>query len=122
MPIYEYQCAACQHRFEILQKMSEAVLTDCPKCHQSSLTKLVSAAAFRLKGQGWYETDFKSSNQKGLAGDSKQAERGASDASATKTDAGDASSSKESTVSEAKTATKESNSAASAPAASSAGE
>jgi hypothetical protein len=70
MPIYEYQCKACDHRFETLQKMSEDVLTDCPVCSKSALTKLVSAAAFRLKGQGWYETDFKNSKQKGLAGDS----------------------------------------------------
>ncbi len=69
MPIYEYQCKACGHRLEVLQKMSEDALTDCPVCAQSTLTKLVSAAAFRLKGQGWYETDFKNSNQKGLAGD-----------------------------------------------------
>lgn len=71
MPIYEYQCKACGHRLEALQKMSEDPLTDCPQCAQKTLTKLVSAAAFRLKGQGWYETDFKNSNQKGLATDDK---------------------------------------------------
>ncbi len=70
MPIYEYQCAQCQHEFEALQKMSDAPLTDCPKCQQPSLTKKISAAGFRLAGSGWYETDFKSGKKKNLAGDS----------------------------------------------------
>jgi putative FmdB family regulatory protein len=59
MPIYEYQCEACGHHLEKLQKISDPLLTDCPKCGKSALTKLVSAAGFRLKGSGWYETDFK---------------------------------------------------------------
>ncbi|MGI9228311.1 MAG: FmdB family zinc ribbon protein [Gammaproteobacteria bacterium] len=59
MPIYEYQCAGCGHKLEKLQKISEAPLTDCPDCGAARLQKLVSAAAFRLKGGGWYETDFK---------------------------------------------------------------
>jgi putative FmdB family regulatory protein len=80
MPIYEYQCKACGHRLEVLQKMTEDALTDCPQCGQSTLTKLVSAAAFRLKGQGWYETDFKNSNQKGLASGHDSAEDKSSDA------------------------------------------
>ena len=69
MPIYEYECSNCHYQFEIIQKMSDEVLVDCPKCHTPKLKKLVSAAAFRLKGQGWYETDFKSENRKQLAGD-----------------------------------------------------
>ena len=59
MPIYEYQCQQCGHRLEILQKMTEAPLTQCPKCDKSALEKLVSPAGFALKGSGWYETDFK---------------------------------------------------------------
>ena len=59
MPIYEYECQACGHRLEKLQKISDAPLSDCPECEEAGLRKLVSAAAFRLKGGGWYETDFK---------------------------------------------------------------
>ena len=70
MPIYEYRCDSCSHEMEKLQKISDPVLVDCPVCKQASLKRLVSAAAFRLKGSGWYETDFKSGNKKNLAGDS----------------------------------------------------
>ncbi|WP_106478219.1 FmdB family zinc ribbon protein [Phytohalomonas tamaricis] len=73
MPIYEYQCKACGHHLEKLQKMSAAPLTDCPACHAAELQRLVSAAGFRLAGGGWYETDFKSSGKKNLAGDSAPA-------------------------------------------------
>lgn len=59
MPIYEYACGACGHELEELQKMSDAPLTTCPACGKDELQKLVSAAGFRLKGSGWYETDFK---------------------------------------------------------------
>ncbi len=69
MPIYEYQCDACGAQHEALQKISDPVLTDCPACGKAALRKKVSAAAFRLKGSGWYETDFKSGNKKNLAGD-----------------------------------------------------
>ena len=69
MPIYEYRCEACGHELEALQKISDKVLTDCPACEQPALKKLISAAGFRLSGSGWYETDFKSSNQKNLSGD-----------------------------------------------------
>lgn len=61
MPIYEYKCKACEHKFDKLQKISDAALVDCPDCGQPELVKLVSAAGFRLKGTGWYETDFKNS-------------------------------------------------------------
>lgn len=75
MPIYEYRCDSCGHQLEKLQRMSDAPLTDCPACEKPALTKLISAAGFRLKGSGWYETDFKSNNQKNLSGDSgKRAE------------------------------------------------
>ncbi len=67
MPIYEYRCSSCGHELETLQKISDAPLTSCPECQQNSLQKLVSAASFRLKGGGWYETDFKKGNKKHLA-------------------------------------------------------
>ena len=69
MPIYEYICDACGHELEALQKMSDEPLKQCPDCSAEALRKKVSAAAFRLKGGGWYETDFKSGNKKNLAGD-----------------------------------------------------
>jgi len=59
MPIYEYQCAACGHQLEILQKISEDPVKMCPKCNKESLQKLISAAGFQLKGTGWYATDFR---------------------------------------------------------------
>ena len=70
MPIYEYQCKACGHELEALQKISDDPLRDCPACSQPELRKKISAAAFRLKGGGWYETDFKTGGKKNLAGDS----------------------------------------------------
>ena len=68
MPIYEYQCQACQNQIEALQKISDTPFLDCPQCGEASLKKKVSAAAFRLKGSGWYETDFKTGNKKNLVG------------------------------------------------------
>jgi len=67
VPIYEYRCESCEHRLEKLQKMSEGDLVDCPECKRPTLKRLVSAAAFRLKGGGWYETDFKQDNKRNLA-------------------------------------------------------
>ena len=64
MPIYEYKCKACEHKFDKLQKINDPVLKDCPDCGKSELVKLMSAAGFRLKGTGWYETDFKNSGKK----------------------------------------------------------
>lgn len=64
MPIYQYQCDQCNHELEALQKISDAKLTDCPECGASALRKKVTAAAFKLKGTGWYETDFKNSGAK----------------------------------------------------------
>jgi putative FmdB family regulatory protein len=66
MPFYEYRCEACGHELEALQKLSDAPLSDCPACGSPSLKKLMSAAGFRLKGGGWYETDFKGGKQKNL--------------------------------------------------------
>ena len=68
MPIYEYQCQACGHELEALQKIADEPLVDCPECGKTALKKKISAAAFRLKGGGWYETDFKTGNKKNLAG------------------------------------------------------
>ena len=59
MPIYEYKCTSCGHKKEVLQKMSDAPLTQCPACGKATLSKLISAAGFQLKGSGWYATDFK---------------------------------------------------------------
>lgn len=69
MPIYEYQCETCGHEMEALQKISDDPLKDCPQCGKPSLKKLISAAGFRLKGGGWYETDFKSGKKKNLLKD-----------------------------------------------------
>lgn len=59
MPFYEYECAACGHYHEAMQKMSDAPLKACPACGKPRLVRLISAPQFRLKGAGWYETDFK---------------------------------------------------------------
>ncbi|HHQ41465.1 MAG TPA: zinc ribbon domain-containing protein [Chromatiales bacterium] len=72
MPIYEYRCKACGHELEAMQKMSDPPLTECPECGEEALSKLVSAAGFRLKGSGWYETDFKSGNRRNLAGERQE--------------------------------------------------
>ena len=70
MPFYEYQCRACGALTEVLQRISDAALKKCPECGKNQLTKLISAPVFRLKGSGWYETDFKSDsdNKRNLAG------------------------------------------------------
>ena len=86
MPIYEYRCTKCNHSLEALQKMSDAPLRKCPACGKSALEKLVSAASFRLKGGGWYETDFKTGDKKQLAdSDSAGGNGGKSDDSDAKT-------------------------------------
>ena len=89
MPFYEYECQSCKFYTEVLQKISDAPLTRCPSCGQEAMKKLMSAPVFRLKGSGWYETDFKSDqeNKRNLAGaekeeakaESKPAEAAASD-------------------------------------------
>ena len=76
MPIYEYQCAACGHQFETLQKISDKPFSKCPDCGKDALKKLISASAFRLKGRGWYETDFKTGNKKNVAQSEKPAKSG----------------------------------------------
>lgn len=68
MPIYEYRCNDCGHEFETIQKISESPLQTCPACEHDALVKKISAAGFRLKGSGWYETDFKSGNKRNVSG------------------------------------------------------
>src|SRR4051812_1756814 len=74
MPFYEYECPHCGHREEVLQQISEKPLKKCPNCGKNGLKKLMSAPVFRLKGSGWYETDFKSDkeNKRNLAGADKE--------------------------------------------------
>ncbi len=69
MPIYEYRCQSCDHELEALQKLSDPELRDCPNCGKPELKKLISAVGFRLKGSGWYETDFKRGDKKNVAKD-----------------------------------------------------
>jgi putative FmdB family regulatory protein len=86
VPIYEYQCKSCGHELEAIQKLSDDPLKECPACGDLELTKLVSAAGFRLKGGGWYETDFKAGKdkKKNLAGDSSESKSGAAKTDAPK--------------------------------------
>ncbi len=74
MPFYEYECPHCGYHDEVLQKINDAPLTKCPKCGKKGLRKLMSAPVFRLKGSGWYETDFKSDkeNKRNLHGADKE--------------------------------------------------
>lgn len=82
MPIYAYRCEACGHELDALQKISDAPLTDCPACGAAALKKQLTAAAFRLKGGGWYETDFKKDSKKNLhQTDDKPADKPAADKS-----------------------------------------
>ena len=64
MPIYEYSCEECGHEMEAMQKISDEALTECPACGKPALKKMLSAPGFRLKGGGWYETDFKGGKKK----------------------------------------------------------
>ena len=72
MPIYGYACKSCEHTFDALQKMSDPKLVDCPECGEPSLRKMLSAPKFRLKGKGWYETDFKTGDKRNIAGESEK--------------------------------------------------
>jgi putative FmdB family regulatory protein len=79
MPIYEYECQACGQHHEAIQKMSEPALKKCPHCGKAKLRRLISAPVFRLKGSGWYETDFKSDkdNKRNLHGEEPKADAAA---------------------------------------------
>lgn len=74
MPFYEYECSHCRYYLEVMQKISDAPLKKCPSCGKNGLRKLMSAPVFRLKGSGWYETDFKSDQEhkRNLAGGDKE--------------------------------------------------
>jgi putative FmdB family regulatory protein len=87
MPIYEYACTDCGHTLDALQKIADSPLTDCPECGEATLKRQVSAPRFRLKGEGWYETDFKKENRRNLHGEKEGKEAG-SKTSDKKTDAG----------------------------------
>ena len=92
MPFYEYECPHCGYDEEVLQKITDKPLTKCPSCGKKGLRKLMSAPVFRLKGSGWYETDFKSDkdNKRNLHGADKEeakAETKAETKTETKTDA-----------------------------------
>jgi putative FmdB family regulatory protein len=89
MPIYEYACQKCEHTFDALQKMHSDPLTECPECGEHALKKLVSAPNFRLKGSGWYETDFKTKNQRNLV-DEPDKKSAKTDGDASKATGGDA--------------------------------
>ena len=67
MPIYDYKCSNCGHQTEVIQKFSDRPKTLCPNCNKESLVKMISAPSFRLKGSGWYETDFKTGKKKNLS-------------------------------------------------------
>jgi len=74
MPIYDYKCSECDHQFEVIQKFSDEPLKKCPECNLNTVSKMVSAPSFRLKGAGWYETDFKTGTKKNIASNDKKNE------------------------------------------------
>ena len=85
MPIYEYACKNCGHTLDELQKMSDDPLVVCPECGEPKLKRLISAPRFRLKGEGWYETDFKKDNKRNLSsGDGEPAKKDKADSKADK--------------------------------------
>jgi putative FmdB family regulatory protein len=75
MPIYGYICKSCEHTLDALQKISDDPLVYCPDCGEPQLKKQLSAPRFRLKGKGWYETDFKTENQRNLHGDKETSKK-----------------------------------------------
>ena len=81
MPFYEYECASCKFYSEVMQKISDPPLEKCPSCGKKALKKLISAPVFRLKGGGWYETDFKSDkeNKRNLVGSEREESSSKSD-------------------------------------------
>jgi putative FmdB family regulatory protein len=87
VPIYEYACRKCDHTLDALQKMSDDALVDCPECGEPALKRLISAPRFRLKGKGWYETDFKKDNQRNvLKSDTEPAKSDKSDGKSEKSE------------------------------------
>ena len=92
MPIYEYQCDQCKHRLEIIQKISDEPLKFCPECGEETLRKLISSVSFRLKGTGWYETDFKNKGKGAETKPEPDASKTAEKSSTTETKTADKSS------------------------------
>jgi putative FmdB family regulatory protein len=109
MPFYEYECSQCKYYSEVMQKISDPPLRKCPSCGRSTFKKLVSAPVFRLKGSGWYETDFKSDKEgkRNLVGEDKKpdatkaADAKPADAAGKKDDAGKGESAKGESAKEA---------------------
>jgi putative FmdB family regulatory protein len=91
VPIYAYKCSACGHAQDVLQKMSDPLLTNCPQCQQETYVKQVTAAGFQLKGSGWYVTDFRN-NGKGAStgGDAAGSGSGSGAASGSAAESGSA--------------------------------
>ena len=83
MPIYEYQCQECGHEFEVMQRMSDDLLTTCPACNKNALKKLISLVGFQLKGTGWYETDFKNKGKPTSGPEKKKGDEGSENKSKT---------------------------------------
>jgi putative FmdB family regulatory protein len=84
MPIYAYKCESCDHAKDVLQKMSDPVLTECPSCGKATFQKQVTAAGFQLKGGGWYVTDFREGNKaKDSSKETSKASEGKDSATAT---------------------------------------
>jgi putative FmdB family regulatory protein len=82
MPIYAYKCESCGHAKDVLQKISDPALTECPACGAATFSKQVTAAGFQLKGSGWYQTDFRGGGSSSGTGASAPASEASSDASA----------------------------------------
>ncbi|MFQ3339838.1 MAG: putative FmdB family regulatory protein [Gammaproteobacteria bacterium] len=75
MPIYDYKCSDCEHQIEVIQKFSDEPKTLCLECGKETLKKMVSAPSFRLKGGGWYETDFKTGKKKNIASEDTSSDK-----------------------------------------------
>ena len=93
MPIYAYKCESCGHSKDVLQKISDAPLTECPACGKSTFAKQLTAAGFQLKGSGWYATDFRGGNSGGGASTGTASGGDTAKSDAPKTDSGSAESS-----------------------------
>jgi putative FmdB family regulatory protein len=116
MPIYEYRCGSCSHELEALQKISDSPLRKCPECGRLTLRRLMSAPSFRLKGGGWYETDFKGNGEKKR--NLVETSGGESSASSTSADASKSDAAAKTTDAPAKDAAKDAKKPAEKPAAS----
>ncbi|MBI4509467.1 MAG: zinc ribbon domain-containing protein [Deltaproteobacteria bacterium] len=88
MPIYEYACNSCNHRFETWQRMTESPVDECPSCRGGQVRRLISATTFSLKGTGWYATDYKSGSS---SNDNSRREKGNDNSSTSRSSAGKAS-------------------------------